>query len=281
MAAQQGPLRHEWEGLTQPPLLGIEVVDGVVAETETGTRDATAEPEPEAELAEAPMVGAWARACACDNPDCSCDLTARLDEWSGYSAEELAAAGDSAFSASTGAILSSCTAEGSRLDQLDSKNAGRVVRADWSGAEMMVWHSQHLEQDSGSSDDDAAYTVPTVLQPDGVATGAADALSLLANMAAELRLMPSAMSAAIWLARFQANNFSLSLPQQPPGEETQTGTPAGSEQQGGGTALSPLVVGGAVCPRTAILNHSCAPNCRLVTLAVPPPAAYGKPPCIC
>ncbi len=263
MSGGHDPPRHDWESLTQPPMLPIRVVDGVATEAENGAHDMQVEPEPEALPAPVPKAGAWAEACACDNPDCSCDLTARLDEWSGYSEEEPPAAlGDSVPSASTGG----------RMDQLDSKEASCVVRADWSEAELLVWHSQHLEQDSsGSSDDDAGYTVPPALQPGGVPTGAADALCLLANMAAELRLMPSTMAAAIWLARFQANNFSLSLVPEAPGSELELE----AKHQGGVMPLSPLVVGGAVCPRTAILNHSCSPNCRLATLAVPPPAAYG------
>lgn len=250
MSRGHDPPRHYWEGLSQPPLLPIEVVDGTATAC-----DKHVEPEPEAVPEPMPEAGAWATACGCDNPECSCDLTARLDEWSGYSEEEPAEA-----------------LEG-RLDQLEGKEAGRVVRANWSEAEMLVWHSQHLEQDSsGSSDDDAGYTVPPALQPGGVPTGAADALCMLANMAAELRLMPSTMTAAIWFARFQANNFSLSLVTEVSGAELKPE----AEQQGRVAPLSPLVIGGAICPRTAILNHSCSPNCRLVTLAVPPPAAYGK-----
>ena len=257
MSRGHDPPRHDWEGLSQPPLLPIEVVDGMAT-----ARDKQLEPEPEGVSAAIPGAGAWATTCGCDNPECSCDLTARLDEWSGYSEEEPAdGLGDSMPSASTVG----------RLDQLEEDI--HVVRADWSEAEMLVWHLQHLEQDSsGSSDDDAGYTVPPALQPGGVPSSAADALYLLANMAAELKLMPSTMTAAIWLARFQANNFSLSLVAEAPGSELKPE----AEHQGGVLPLSSLVVGGAICPRTAILNHSCSPNCRLVTLAVPPPAAYGK-----
>ena len=123
ISTEQGPLRRDWEGLPQPQLLAIDVVNGVEAEN---SADESIEPEPEAEpVATVPVTGAWARACACDNPDCSCDLTARLDEWSGYSVEDPAAAGG----------------DGCGLDQLDPKDAARVERADCSEAEMMVWHS--------------------------------------------------------------------------------------------------------------------------------------------
>ena len=95
----------------------------------------------------------------------------------------------------------------------------------------------------------------------GVPAGPVQALTLLATMAAEVGVFPSAQTAGVWFARFQANNFSLMQP--PP-----SGTAAVAGQEA-------VVVGGAVCPRLAILNHSCAPNCRLVTVTAPPPAASG------
>jgi hypothetical protein len=147
------------------------------------------------------------------------------------------------------------------------------VRVEWSEAEAMVWHTQHLEQDSSSSEEDEGFdSVPASLLGGGSPTGAADALSMLAAMAAQLGILPSAMTAAAWLARFQANNFSLSLRgQEQAAEESAADTVAPSPPP----PPVPLVVGGAVCPRTAILNHACAPNCRLETLALPPPAAFG------
>lgn len=265
MGKNQAPPRPTWRGVPQPSLEAIELVDGVLAEAASNARGTIVEPAPEPELTPLPMSTAWTRSCACDNPDCSCDLTARLDEWSGYIAEEPPAAA---------ADIGTCSATTStRLEQLESNDAGSVVRASWSEAETMVWHSQHLEQDSGSSDDDVGYTAPPSSQPGGEATGAANALSMLATLASELQVVPSAMSAAIWLARFQTNNFSLFMrcDAAAPRVELEPKQVTSIE-----TRPSHLVIGGAVCPRTAILNHSCAPNCRLVTLSEPAPAAYGK-----
>ena len=129
MQGAQGASRPGWADLPPPPLIAIDVLDGQPAELE---------PEPEPEPEPAVEVGAWAKACECDNSECVCDLTARLDDWSGYEPEpepEEAVAPPP-------------------LAAADGQPAvGSAVRVDWAEAEAMVWHPEHLDDGKGAGGD--------------------------------------------------------------------------------------------------------------------------------
>jgi hypothetical protein len=69
-------------------------------------------------------------------------------------------------------------------------------------------------------------------------------------MAEDLGVSASKAQAGKWFARFQANNFYLS-------RDDSGRAPLES-------AWAPVAA--AVCPRLALLNHSCSPNCAIVTV---------------
>lgn len=138
MQGVQGASRPGWADLPPPPLMAIDVLDGQPAE-----------PEPEPEPASAGEVGAWAKACECDNPECGCDLTSRLDDWSGYEPEP-----EPEPEVEIAPPLAAAGAQPA---------AGSAVRVEWAEAEAMVWHPEHLDDGTVTGDglDDSTSDVST------------------------------------------------------------------------------------------------------------------------